>query len=186
MKRRQYLTFVGAITATSVSGCIASTIASSEDEQGMAYRIRMSEVVEQHEVETLTVEASITDPKAGDEAPAELTLTYRNTGEEPITLTGVDDERPDPLWSRGEPGGVILVPPKTYTDVTPVRRGCWTPQRAGFGQTLEVPATELPPDQQLQIAYEVWADPQSETECLQPGEYTFKENYISFGLTIET
>lgn len=178
MRRR---TFVASLAALTVSaGCIASSEQESDDQAEKT--IDVSDVTARPGDEdgvafdVLVVESTIT-PSTG----ARIELVYENTGTDTLTLN-IDPEEPNPLFTDESDPGLVLL--SSAYDPTRESDHCWKPEEQGFPQPAVVRSYQLDPGETATLRYDIWAAPEQNADCIQPGDYSFEPRSGAFTLSV--
>lgn len=194
MNRRSFLSSVASGTAISAgSGCISNVVGENSAPQ-MEKMVTVSNVerrppaepekLDEEEKPTgLVIDVNIVEAKITPSSTARVTLAYTNTGEDTLKLN-INPEGPDPLASKaGDPGLILLS--DTY-DPTRAAADCWKPEQKGFPQLAVAYQYPIEPGESATLAYDVWAAPQQEANCIRSADYQFEPLYGSFTLTVAT
>lgn len=131
----------------------------------------------------LKMDVTIVEAEITTTSTARVMFTYTNTGEDTLKLN-INPEAPDPLPSETDDPGLILLS-ETY-DPTRATADCWKPEQEGFPQPAVAYQSPLESGESATLAYDVWAAPQQEADCIRPVDYQFKPLYGSFTLTVTT
>lgn len=131
----------------------------------------------------LEIDVNILEPEITPSSTARVMLTYTNTGEDALELN-INPDGPDPLSSEMNDPGMILLS-ETY-DPTRADAVCWKPEQASFPQPAVVYQYPIEGGESATLAYDVWAAPQQEADCIRPADFQFKPLYGSFTLTVTT
>ena len=189
MNRRTYLASLTAFTTC--GGCLNNAVNLDSSHQ-MEKTVSVSNVRRRPpaEPEKLDEDEKPTDLEFGVEAvdakitsttTARVMLTYTNGGENVLKLN-INPERPDPQSSRAESPGLVLLS-EAYD---PTRRSdtCWKPQQEGFPRPAVGYQYPIEPGGSATLAYDVWATPGQDADCIRPADYQFEPLYGSFTLTV--
>lgn len=193
MNRRSFLTSVASLTALSAaSGCI-SNAGGQNSTPKMAKTVTVSNVERRPPAEPekldedekpagLEIDLNIGEAEITPSSTARVTLTYTNTGEDTLKLN-INPDGPAPLPSEMDDPGLILLS-NTYD---PTRAAdCWKPEQESFPQLAVAYQYPIERGESATLAYDVWAAPQQEADCIRPADYQFKPLYGSFTLTVTT
>lgn len=191
MNRRTYLASLAALTTG--SGCI-SNATSQNSSNRMEETVSVSNVERRPPAEPekldederptdLEFGVRVVDAEITPSSTARVTLTYTNGGENTLKLN-IDPEQPDPLSSSAESPGLILL--SDAYDPTRAVDACWKPEQESFPQPAVAYQHPIEPGEEATLAYDVWAAPQQESDCLRPANYQFEPLYGSFTLTVTT
>lgn len=179
MRRRTYLSSVAAMVVT--TGCIGNGANQSPSEQ-MQKRVSVKDVVASTETENLEIEVGIPNAEITANATAHIRISYANNGSESIELN-IDPDAPAPLPSTEEEPGLVLL--SDAYDPTRASDECWKPEEESFPEPAVVNQYAIEPGQTVELEYDVWANPQQEASCIEPGEYQFEPIEGEFVLIVE-
>lgn len=191
MNRRTYLASLAVLTTG--SGCISNAMSQNSSDQ-MEKTVTVSNVerrppaepekLDEDEKPTdLEFDVEVVDAEITPSTTARLTLRYTNGGEDTLKLN-INPERPDPQPSDADDPGLILL--SNAYDPTQATADCWKPEQESFGQLAVAYQHPIEPGESATLAYDVWAAPLQEADCIRPGDYQFEPLYGSFTLTIAT
>ena len=121
------------------------------------------------------------DAKITSTTTARVVLTYTNGGEDILKLN-INPERPDPQSSSRESPGLILL--SDAYDPSRTLDTCWKPEQKGFPRPAVAYQHPIEPGESATLAYDVWATPQQDADCIRPADYQFEPLYGSFTLTV--
>lgn len=187
MHRRTVLAATAALTGA--SGCLSSPLSSSRTPARKT--VSASDVARRTPSDPdrpddaappsdLRFDVSVDEPAITGEATARLSLEYANEGGETVEVN-LDPSSPDPVSSLTDDPGLVLL----SDAYDPTRRGgCWKPEAEGFPQPAVAYRHPIEPGEQVTLAYAVWASPQQDPACIEPGEYAFDPPYGSFSLRV--
>jgi len=190
MKRRTYVATVAALTTW--SGCISSAMSESPSNETHK-TVSVSNVErrspanpekldEEAKPKGLQLDVSVIDAEITPDATARVRLTYTNDGDDTIKLN-INPERPKPQHSDADDPGLILLP--DARDPTRASTDCWKSEQESFPILSVAYQHPIEPGGSETMEYDVWAAPQQEAECVQPGDYQFEPLFGSFVLNVK-
>lgn len=133
--------------------------------------------------DSLNFSVEVKEPFITNRHTAEVTTILRCNESESI-MVGVRVNLPDPWVSNDGSPQIMLIPPKTYSNVARNPDICWLPERSTFSRLLNVKSTKIDPSSSIEISYEVWALPNDDRLGIQPGRYKFSRDYGEFIMDI--
>lgn len=189
MNRRSCLASLVALTTG--SGCIGRATDQSPSNQ-MNKSISISDVERRppSEPENLGVDEKPSDIEftvdivredITPETTARIALGYENASDETRTLN-VNPDQPGPISSVTESPGLVLL--SDTPDLSRQSSSCWKPERDTFGRVRVGYQHPISPGDVETLEYDVWAAPQQDADCIEPGTYRFEPLYGSFTLTV--
>ncbi|MFB6133125.1 MAG: hypothetical protein ABEJ44_06965 [Halanaeroarchaeum sp.] len=194
MKRRRFLGSIAALSGISAgSGCLGSP-GGTNDSFRTDRTVGVTDVerrppaepekLDEDEKPTgLEIDVSVVETRITTADTARVVLRYTNAGRDTLELN-VNPESPDPLSSEMDDPGLILV--SDAYDPTRATPGCWKPVEERFPQPAVAYQYPIEPGESATLAYDVWAAPRQEADCIRPGEYQFTPLYGSFTLAVRT
>jgi hypothetical protein len=115
------------------------------------------------------------------ETTARIALEYENASNDARTLN-VNPDQPGPISSVTESPGLVLL--SDAQDLSRQSSACWKPERDTFGRVRVGYQHSISPGDVETLKYDVWAAPQQDADCIEPGTYQFEPLYGSFTLTV--
>lgn len=179
MRRRTFVASLAALAAS--AGCIENTTVQGSDDQ-MQKTIDVSDVTtEPGDEDGLTFDVTVVESTITPDASARIELVYENDGANTLTLN-LGPDNPTPVFTEENDPGLVLL--SDAYDPTRESDECWKPQEEEFPQPAVVRTHQLDPSETVTLAYDVWADPNQEADCIQPGEYGFEPQSGAFTLSV--
>lgn len=191
MNRRTYLATVAALATG--SGCVDSVLHQNPSNQ-MRKAVSVSNVAKRSpnnpeqsdegaKRHGLTFAVTVIDAEITPRSTAKVRLTYTNAGADTLSLN-INPAGPDPLYSETEDPGLVLL--SDAQDAARASTPCWKPRQEGFPVPAVVYQHALEPGESERLDYEVWAGPQQEADCIEPGDFEFNPLFGTFTLSVSS
>ena len=153
-----------------VAGCLSRIGADAE--------VAITDINSGPEEYGIELDAELSDNDFSDDDPPHLELELTNAGDYEIDFLMWGDYRvADFHLSR--PSGLLTIVDHERDNLNLSSMGCWSHEAAGLEpDDHEYSGTWQPGDSESDTRYLVqWDDDLSRWECLDPGEYTFSDNF---------